>query len=452
MSTYTVITPREVAFDVINRVNESGSYANLLLPKVLERVPMESRDRALVTELVYGTLRNQGTLDWIIEQYCDKKIKNFSSKKIADILRLGVYQIHYLDKIPDRAAVNESVELAKRFFRKPVTDFVNAVLRKISENKQNLSYENLKKDFSKYLAVRYSHPEWVSSLLIKEYGAKTAEAVCKADNKTPNICLRVNSMRISPETFFKKLKKLEYDISPSKIAPESFIVKKPGAITQILGWNEGLFFVQDQSSLLVSHVVDPKPTDRIIDACAAPGGKTAHMSVLMKNKGYIIAADSSSQRLTLLDLTRERLGLKNIIPLAVDARRLDKYVKRTVNRALVDAPCSGLGTLARRPDERWRKTPELINELVELQGGILDTVSKLVKKNGVLVYSVCTWTKEETEGVCQKFLERHPNYEVDDINNYLPKGLKANNLYGIQILPHNYHSDGMFIARFVRVK
>lgn len=447
-----MITSREVALDVINRVNESGSYANLLLPKVFERVQMESRDKAFTTELVYGTLRNQGTLDWIIEQFSSKKIKQLSSKKLADILRLGVYQIYYLNGVPDRAAVNETVELSKKYFHKGTTDFVNAVLRKISDNKENVSYNDLKKDFSKYLAIRYSHPEWITNLMISQYGEKTAEEVCKADNRTPEICLRVNTMRISHEAFAKQLSKHGLEFKQSEIVPDAFIVKKPGAISDIFGWNEGLFFVQDQSSLLVGLLVNPDPTDRIIDACAAPGGKTVHSSVLMNNKGYIIASDASSQRLALLDLTRERLGLKNIIPLAVDARRLNKYVKRTVNKALVDAPCTGLGTLARRADERWRKTPEMLKELPKIQGEILNTVSSLVKKNGILVYSVCTWTKEETECVCRNFLEKHPEYQVDDISNELPRGMEVNTPYGIQILPHQFHSDGMFIARFVKTQ
>lgn len=444
--------PRAVAFEVINRVNETGSYANVLLPKMFERVVLDSRDKALVTELVYGTLRNQGTLDWIIEQYSKKKITQLKPKKVIDLLRLGSYQIYYLDKIPDRAAVNESVELSKKYFHKGTTDFINAVLRKISKNKNKINYDKLKKNFSKYLAVRYSHPEWMTKLLIKEYGAKTAEAVCKADNKTPGICIRANTMRISSDAFYKNLTKRGFKAKRSKYISDSFIIRKPGEISKIFGWQEGLFFVQDQSSLLVSYVMEPKTTDRLIDACAAPGGKTVHLSVLMKNKGYIIASDLSAPRLTLLDLTRERLGLKNIIPLAIDARRLDRYVKRTVNRALVDAPCSGLGTLARRPDERWRKTPEQIEGLVKIQGEILDTVAGLIKRNGILVYSVCTWTKAETEGVCKAFLERNPNFKVDDIKKVLPKGLRVNTPYGIQIMAHKFGSDGMFIARFVRVK
>ena len=445
-------TPREVALEVIDRVNETGSYANLLLPKILERTHLEPRDKALVTELVYGTLRNQGTLDWIIERFSTKKIKELTSIRVADILRLGAYQIYYLEKIPDRAAVNESVELAKKSFHKGTADYVNAVLRKIASKKAKVNYEPLKKDFAKYLAIRYSHPEWITELLMEQYGKRTAEAVCKADNVTPVITLGVNTMRISSDAFQKNLTKRGYKLTASKLVPDAFMIKKPGAINEIFGWREGLFYVQDQSSMLVSHVVSPNPTDRIIDSCAAPGGKAIHLSILMKNKGYIIASDSSPQRLALLDLTRERLGLKNIIPLAVDARRLDRYVKRTVNKALVDAPCSGLGTFARRPDERWRKTPETVARLSKLQKEILDKVSELVKKNGVLVYSVCTWTKQETIEVCEHFLETHPNFQIDDISKVLPGKMKMNTPYGIQILPQKYHTDAMFIAKFVRVK
>ena len=446
-----MISSREVAFDVINRVNEKGSYANILLPKVFEKVQLDSRDKALTTHLVYGTIRNKLTIDWIIEKYSKKSVKSMN-KKLADLLRMGIYQIHYLDRVPDRAAVNETVELSKKFFHKKNSDFVNAILRNVARNKKKISYEKLKDDFSKYLAIKYSHPQWMTKMLIEQYNKRTAEAVCKADNKTPKITLRVNDMRISKEAFVRNMKKRGFKITTAQIIPNTFYVKKPGAINKVFGWEEGLFFIQDQSSLLVAHVVEPQTRDRVIDACAAPGGKTIHLSVLMKNKGYIIASDSNAARLALLDRTRERMGLKNIIPLAVDARRLDSYVKRTVNRALVDAPCSGLGTLARKPDERWRKNEESINGLVKLQGEILDKVARLIKKDGILVYSVCTWTKQETDEVCRSFLERNKKYELDNLKKVLPFKLKQNTEFGLQIMPHTYKSDGMFITRFKKVK
>lgn len=439
---------RDIAFEIINKANKNGSYANLLLPKVLDRNHLNPKDKALATQLAYGTLRNQGTLDWLINKYA-KKDKKINSR-VMDILRLGAYQIYYLDRVPDSAAVNESVELSKKFFPRQMTDFVNAVLRNVSRNKKRVSFEALKKDFSLYLSVKYSHPLWMTNLFLERFGKTKSEAICKANNKIPQINLRVNTVRISVEAFEKLLKKKKYVFKRSKLVPDCFVINHVGAIDEIFGYKEGLFSVQDQSSALVGHIVDPKPGDSIIDVAAAPGGKTVHMAALMKNKGTIIAADSSGARLALLDSLRERLKIKIVIPLAVDARRLTWYVKRTVDKVLVDAPCSGLGTLARRPDERWRKSEDLIHKMSQLQLEILDSVVTLVKKGGILVYSVCTLTLEETEEICEAFLSYHPKFELQNITEHLPAKAACKSKYGIQILPHQFHSDGMFIAKFVK--
>ena len=439
---------RNVALEVINRANKTGSYANLLLPKIFEKNHLSPKDKALATQLAYGTLRNQGTLDWIIKQCAspNKAIK----PRVMDLLRLGAYQIYYLDRVPVSAAVNETVELSKKHFPKQVGDFVNAVLRKVSANKKKIKFDSLKANFAEYLSVKYSHPIWLSNMLLGRFGKQKAEAICKADNKTPALNVRVNTLRISIEAFEKLLVKKGYEFERSKLASDCLIIESNGPIDNIFGYKEGLFSVQDQSSALVSHIVDPKSGHRVIDVAAAPGGKTVHMAALMKNKGAIIASDSSAARLALLDPLRKRLKIKIIIPLAVDARRLTMYVKRTVDKVLVDAPCSGLGTLARRPDERWRKSEEQIHSLSRLQLEILDSVSPLVKKGGDLIYSVCTLTKEETDNVCEDFLSYHPEFELVDIKDFLPKGTKANSKYGIQILPYQFNSDGMFIAKFVK--
>ncbi|KKN06746.1 hypothetical protein LCGC14_1074120 [marine sediment metagenome] len=443
-------TARGVALEIINKANSKGSYANLLLPKVLEKSRLSPRDKALATQLAYGTLRSQGTLDWLIMRYAkkDNKIK----PKVMDILRLGAYQVYYLDRVPDSAAVNNAVELSKAHYPKRVSDFVNAVLRKVSRNKNKVSFNSLKKDFAQYLSIKYSHPLWIAKLFLETYGKRKAEAMCKANSEVPDINIRVNTMRISVDAYEKLLIKKGYKVKRSKLCKDSMIIKPCGSITGIFGYAEGLFTVQDQSSTLVGHVLNPKPGESIIDVAAAPGGKTAHMASLMKNKGTIIATDVSSARLSLLDSLRDRMKLKIIIPLAVDTRRLNLYVKRTVNKVLVDAPCSGLGTLARRPDERWRKTEKTIHVLSQLQLEMLDSVADLVKKGGDLVYSVCTVTKEETEGVVEDFLAYHPEFKLVDIKNELPAKMRTNSKYGIQILPHQFHSDGMFIAKFNKIK
>ncbi len=443
-------TARDVALEVINKANKQGSYANLLLPRLLEKNHLEAKDKALATQLAYGTLRNRGTLDWLVRQYTDndKKINN----KVMDILRMGAYQVYFLDRVPDSAAINEAVELSKKYFPKQVSDFINAILRKISTNKDKVDFEQLKGNFDEYLSVKYSHPLWMTKMFIERFGRDEAEAICEANNKTPDINIRVNTIRISVEALENLLIKKGFKFKRSKLVDDSFILDHHGAIDNIFGYTEGLFSVQDQSSTLVGRAVDPQPKESLIDACAAPGGKAVHMASMMKNKGTIIAVDASSARLALLDALRKRLEIKNIIPLAVDARRLTMYVKRTVDKILVDAPCSGLGTLARRPDERWHKNEDVIYAMSQLQIEILDSVTSLVRKGGNLIYSVCTITADETDDLVETFLSYHPEFEVEEITLPLPKGVNLRTKYGIQILPHHFNSDGMYVARFVKKK
>lgn len=441
-------TARDVAFEVINKANKKGSYANLLLPKVLDKSMLQPRDKALATQLAYGTLRNQGTLDWLIKKY--SKTEKRINGKVMDILRLGAYQVYYLDRIPDSAAINEAVELSKKHFPKAVSSYINAVLRKVSTGKDAVDFKPLKQDFVQYLSIKYSHPLWISKILLDRFGKRTAEAICKSDNDTPVLNLRVNTLRISIEAFIKLLTKKGYKVTRSKFVKDSISIDHNGPINTIFGYEEGLFSIQDQSSSFVSHIVNPKQNETVIDVAAAPGGKTVHMAALMHNKGTIIASDASAGRLALIDSLRERLNIKIVIPLAVDARRLNLYVKRTVDKILVDAPCSGLGTLARKSDERWHKTEADIYKLSQLQLEILDSVAGLLRVGGELVYSVCTLTEDETDGVCEEFLAYHPEYKVKDISKYVPEGIKSNSKYGIQILPHQFHSDGMFVAKFVK--
>ncbi|MEW6189069.1 MAG: 16S rRNA (cytosine(967)-C(5))-methyltransferase RsmB [Actinomycetota bacterium] len=440
-------TAREAALEAICRVHETRSYANLILSRLLAESDLSKRDRALVTELVYGTLRNEGTLDWILSRFYPQKPSKIPEKAL-DILRLGCYQILYLDKIPNHAVCNEAVELAKKYFHPAMGGFVNAILRRIIREKERLPWPDYQDDPIGYISFKHSHPRWIVEMWVEDFGLEETALLCQANNVRPRMVIRVNTFKISPSNLARRFESEGLKISPSWL-PEALIVEDMGNVTELTEFKEGLFLLQDESSILVGHIVDPKPGEVILDTCAAPGGKTTHLAQLMGNEGRIIAVDIHQSRLRLVKDNCSRLGIKNVQIIQGDSTRLGEVVEKPVDKVLVDAPCSGLGVLARRPDARWRKTPQQIDELSILQSRLLDSASKFVKRKGVLVYSVCTISKKESEQVMKGFLKKHPEFSLEDISSFLPPPLRAEMpLKFIQLLPHRHGTDGLFVCRF----
>lgn len=441
---------REVALEVIHRVHKSGSYANLLLPKKLQESGLDTRDKAFVTELTYGTLRARGTLDWIIQQHSKQKIQKIPDL-ILDLLRMSVYQIFFMD-VPDHASINESVNIAKKHFHPGIPKFVNGLLRGIARSKDSLPWPDKEQDPAKYISLRYFHPLWMVKTWIEDFGVGGAQALCEANNRPPKLTIRVNTLKTTPEELAASLREAGWEVAPGQYLPEALILKGGGDLTQLPQFKEGLFYVQDESSMITAHALDPQPGETIIDVAAAPGGKTTHMAQLMQNKGQIISVDINPNRVNLLKQNIQRLGITISLPLQADAMKLKAVIKKPVDRILADAPCSGLGVLSRRPDARWTKKPEQISELSQIQTDLLTAVADFVKPAGVMLYSVCTLSKQETRLVVERFLRIKEDFFIEDISPYLPEKIRPDVKEGmIQLMPSIHGIDGLFFARFRRL-
>lgn len=440
---------RDLALKVLYSVNEEEAYSNIELNKVLVKYDPVKLDRAFITELVYGILRFRGTLDWVLGQYMSRPLDKISPW-IREILRLGVYQLMYMDKVPPSAAVNESVNLAKKYGHQGVVKFVNGVLRNISRNLENITFPEISKDPIGHMAAKYSHPRWMVERWIAEFGVDNTEAICIANNSNPPNTVRTNTLKTSRDDLARVLNNEDIATEFCKYAPEGLNIRGFKSIGTIPEFSQGLFQVQDESSMLPAHALSPQPGSLVIDACSAPGGKTTHLAQLMENRGKIIAADIHRHKMDLIRENAERLGIDIIETLLTDARQLQEKFSEQADYILLDAPCSGLGVLRRRPEIRWRKKPEIITELQQLNRDLLAKVAKCLKPGGRMVYSTCTITAEENQQVVEEFVQNNPDYQFGDILNFLPHDLPGCNdrkgMGYIQLLPQVDGMDGFFIA------
>ncbi len=442
-------TARDVALDVVLRVHRSDAYANLVLDRALRRSRLSEPDRALVTELTYGTLRRQGTLDWVLEQFAKGSLDDLPPKGL-DILRLATYQLLYLDRVPAYAAVSEAVEQTKREVHKGLAGFANAVLRRIADEQDAIRWPDRDQDIAEHIAVTTSHPRWLVDMWIDELGVEEAQALCLADNETPRMTVRLQLSRTTRPEFIRTLRERGIAAETGRYLPEAVVVGGGGDITAWAEFAEGLVAVQEEASMLVAHVVDPRRGETVVDLCAGPGGKAVHLAELMDNDGSVVAVDSNGKRLKLVGEAAGRLGVGIIALVEGDATAITLGLDRPPERILVDAPCSGLGTLAHRPDARWRKSLEQIAGLALLQGRLLESAASQLAEGGVLVYSVCTIARRETEDVVGGFLKRHSEFSLEDISCLLPAKLREKSSGMLQLLPHIHGTDGMFIARLVK--
>ncbi|WP_082423294.1 16S rRNA (cytosine(967)-C(5))-methyltransferase RsmB [Paenibacillus dakarensis] len=447
------VSARELALNVLTQVEQEGAYSNLLLNKELQKAALEKGDAGLATELVYGTISRLNTLDYFLDRFVKKGTTKLQPW-VRALLRLSLYQIMYLDRIPDHAVVSEAVKLAKKRGHQGISGMVNGVLRNILRQKEELVIpENLPP--AEAISLRHSHPKWLVERWIEQYGVEAAEAICKANNEPPAVSIRVNTTMISREAMLEEMNNGGFDAVPSKLSPYGIIVKSGGNMAHTDWYRDGMISIQDESSMLVAEVVDPAPGMRVLDCCAAPGGKTAHMGEIMKDDGSIIANDLHSHKQKLIAEQAERLGLDSIKTVTGNALDLAKaFEPATFDRVLLDAPCSGLGVIRRKPDLKWAKTPDDIGEIASLQRELLQSVSTLVRPGGVLVYSTCTIETRENEGAVKAFLAENPNFEVasdetDGINRTVKHALPRGG--GVQILPQHFHSDGFYIVRLRRL-
>lgn len=443
---------RDIAHEALYTVLHDGAFSNIALNRVLEKYQPEKIDRGFITEIVYGTLRTLNTLDWILNQYLKKPVDSLP-ERIKNILRMGVYQLIYMEKVPDSAACNESANLARLHGHAGTVKLVNGVLRNIARNKQDIRFPDIEKDPVRGIALKYFHPEWLVSRFIKEYGPDGAEEFCRANNVVPPNSIRTNTLKITRDKLKDILADEGISSSEGRFAPETLVIEGFKSIGSITAHKSGLFMVQDESSTLVGRALSPKEGSFVIDACSAPGGKSTHMAQLMNNVGRIISADIHPHKMDLIAENAKRLGVSIIEPVVLDAVRLHDNYADKADFILVDAPCSGLGVLRRRPEIRWRKTEDQIEELSLLQKQILDSAARCLKSGGILVYSTCTVTHEENIDVMNDFLRTHKEFKADSLKGVLPESLSG--VPGsetltkgfIQFLPHVHGTDGFFIAR-----
>ena len=416
-------TLRHIALDILCRV-ERGAYLDHLLDA--QRDKIRDPDGDLLQHLVRGTLTYRARLDYILTPYLKKPLSR-QHAKLRNLLRLGVYQLQYLDRVPPYAVVSEAVILARHILGEPVAKLVNAVLRGVSENRKPVVFPDFDRDPLEYLAITTSHPRWLVARWIKRYGVDETRALCEFDNVQPALTIRPNALRTTSDVLCEQLA-IE-GIEAELVAPDLLAVSHVGRLFQGRAYYDGLFSVQGAGAAMVVPLLDPQPGETILDLCSAPGGKATAMAERMKNRGFILATDLYPRRLEILKQNTHRLGVTCVYPLAADARYL--AVSRLFDRVLVDVPCSSLGILNHHPDLRWRKSD--IHGLARLQRALLDSAADYVCPGGVLVYSTCTLEPEENERVVEGFLSDYPGFRVT--HPYL------------QLLPHQTGNDGVFAAR-----
>jgi 16S rRNA (cytosine967-C5)-methyltransferase len=402
--------------------------------------------------LLYGTLRWRKRLDAHLKTYIRRPLKTLNPF-VRNLLRLSLYQLLFLERIPAYAAVNEAVELAKTRAGAKPSGFVNGVLRNLLRDKPPVPKPDPKSLSVSALAECWSHPEWLIRLWIDYFGAEQIEALLQANNQEAPLVLRAALMRGARDALLNILHDENIDASPTPWSPQGVTVSTGIAIRDLPGFEEGLFQVQGEASQLVSYLLAPMPGDCVLDACAGLGGKTTHIAELMNDEGEIVAVDISEKNLKKLAESAARLGLKSIRPSQADtSERLFGPINQLYDRILIDAPCSGLGTLRSHPEIKWNRTQIDIKRLAHLQKSILAQTASYVKPGGVLVYATCTLSEEENERLVASFLADHNHFALEDAASYLPEAAKQM-VRGSYFLaaPHLHNTDGFFAARMRRV-
>lgn len=439
---------RELALQILYQVNEEGAYANLALDKALFPCTwLDPRDRGFITEIVYGSVKNRGKLDYVLNQFASTKV-NKMDKWTRNLLRLSLYQILFLDKVPDSAAVNEAVKLAKHYGH--VDKFVNAVLRNILRGMDGIQWPDKAKDPVQYLMVQYSFPQWMVERFIRQYGLEDAERLCDWYNQPAAMWIRTNTLKTTRAELKQILEKEGLTVSESRHTPEGLKIENAVNLHKLKSFQQGLFTVQDESSMLVALAAEPAPGQRVLDVCSAPGGKTTHMAQLMKNKGTIYACDIHKHRLDLIAENCKRLGISNVELVQQDGTKLTKRWQEPFDVVLCDVPCSGLGVLGRRADARWAKESEDIAGLCKIQKKILEEAAQLVVPGGTLIYSTCTIAPEENQEMVKTFISEHPEYELDETLTDCWLDVDKEETGYVQFLPFIDDMDGFFIARMMR--
>lgn len=439
---------RELALKVLLDIEENNNYSNIAINKHFKNVNLNNQDRGLATEIIYGVIENKYYLDYIIDKLSKIKCKKMNIY-VKILLRMGIYQILLLNSISDYAAVNETVSLVKKYDKRS-SGFVNAILRNVIRQKDTIGEVDLKDDKIMYLATRYSYKPWMIKNWINNFSEEFTEDLLEANSEKPSVYLRTNTLKISRDSLIEKLKSEGINCSIVPTVDEAIRVENLKNIENNQLFKDGLFTIQDISSMIVGRVMNPKENSLVLDVCSAPGGKTTHLATLMNNTGKVVSRDIFDHKLKLIQSTVDRLGLTNVEVQSFDASVLDEESIDKFDYVLADVPCSGLGIIRRKPEIKYKEKAEL-KDLPKIQKDILKNASKYVKVGGTLIYSTCTIQDNENIEVIKDFLDNNNNFKLVPINEVKVDLDNQDNGY-LKIYPNIHDIDGFFIAKLERVR
>lgn len=433
---------RKISIDVLMDVFNKNAFSNIALGRQLNKYELDVKDKALTTEIVYGTIKYKYTIDCILEKYIKNGLKKVDSM-VLNILRISIYQLRYLDKIPEFAVVNEAVELSKKK-SSGASKLVNGVLRNYIRNKDMKYFDEGNKTES--LCFNYSFPKWLVELFMNQYEIDDVIRILEGLNRRPYVTVRVNNLKTNYEDAFKALVESGYDVEEGEVCPEAVIIKRGSSIENNPLYSKGEISVQDESAMLVAPVMDLHDNMTVLDLCSAPGGKACHAAELMNNTGKIYAFDVQENKLSLINENVTRLGIKNITISRLDASKYLEKLSNSGDRVLIDVPCSGIGIIRKKPEIKWTKDLIGTKNLVNIQRSIMENAARYTKAGGKLIYSTCTLNREENEDNIKWFIENHTQFTIEPI--YL--GKFDNVIYHkegyVTILP-NENMDGFFICK-----
>ncbi len=433
---------RELALQTLTDILIDGAYSNHALSEQIEKNELTVQDKNFMTELVYGTLQHEQLLNFYVTPFFNGKVKAW----VRILIQMTLYQMLFLDSVPEHAAISEAVKIAKKRGGQFNGKLVNAILRELTRTP--LPSLDTIKDEAERLAVETSHPLWLIKLWSKQFGWEKTIQMARANNERVNVTIRVNGVRGTREELKQKLESEGITCEYGNLSQDALVILK-GNVIKTKAFEQGWFYVQDESSMLVARALKPKHHSKVLDTCSAPGGKTTHVAELMRQTGTVYAHDVYEHKIKLIEDNVKRLGLTNVVATLQDATTLnERYESDNFDAVLVDAPCSGLGILRRHPEVKITKQPSDLDEIMMIQKKILNTVAPLVKVGGTLVYSTCTVNRKENDKMVEQFLAQHPEYELDPtLVNRLPEVLHEQTKNGmVQLFPGDYQTDGFFIA------
>lgn len=443
--------PRQAACETLLRIRKEGGFADRLIDIELSGGALSGPDRGLYAELVFGVLRRQGTLDHILQQLLEKPMVELDPQALV-ILRIGLYQLTCLDRIPESAAVNESVNLAK-LITPGTSGLINAVLRNYLRRRNAITFPDIATNPAAAIAARHSQPEWLVEQWLDQLGAAEAQQLAEASSQQPPLTLRVNTLRSSRDELLREFEQQGIEAAPCHFSPDGITVAGRHMISSLPGFDAGLFAVQDEASQLAGLIVGAEPGERVWDACSAPGGKCCHIAQQMDDRGELIATDISRSKLTLVQDNVRRLGITSVSTAVADLHQPDTFPDGFFDRILLDAPCSGLGVIRRNPEAKWRLFSGDITRLAAVQKTLLKNAAGRLKPGGTLLYSTCSTSEAENELVVEDFLAHHPEFVLENLNDLFPAWSELITFYGMfRVWPHRHGMDGFFAARIKRIK